>query len=287
MRCMDDQATQWSYQEVKIVHDQTIPATAKRNVEASFARNLPRFQKMRGLGNATGPVAIVGGGPSLRDQLKNLGSYPGVIVACGTVHDYLIENGVIPRCLIVGDPDADGVTLRWLRYPQKRTTYLVASHCPVAVFDALTGYDVRMWHLDVGEGEGAPDFRGEPAVPGGHFTVARAWVLAAIMGFREIDFFGFDCSFPKDCTGQHAYAYEWTCEEPVTAKFQDKEFITTPGLLSQLQGFIQQLHRSANRFSIRVHGKSLASSVVNHCDVDIGNAKVNDMVHEALRGMVV
>lgn len=287
MKCMDDQAAEWSLQEVKIVHDQVIPAAARRNVEASFARNLPRFHKMRGLGNATGTVAIVGGGPSLRDQLDNLRAYRGVIMSCGSVHDYLLENGVIPRCHIMGDPDADGVTLRWVTRKGPGTTYLVASHCPPEVFDALAACDVRVWHLDVGEGEGAPDFRGEPSVPGGHFIISRAWALAAIMGFRELDFFGFDCSFPDDCPSQHAYDYEWTREEPVVAKFQGRRFVTTPGLLDQLATFVQQLHRAENKFSITVHGDCLAAMVVGHCDVDVANAALNASVDQITRGVVI
>lgn len=248
--------------EVEFVVESGVAQHAKRNVEASFARNLPRFHDMQGLGGATGAVAIVAGGPSLCGQLAVLRGFPGVIMGCGTVHDYLITNGVIPHYHINGEPDADGVVLRWFQHPSPDVTYLLASHCPDDIFDALAAYDVRLWHLNVGGGGGAPDFRGEPSLPGGHFIVARAWPLAAVMGYRDIHFFGFDCSFPEDCVSQHAYGYEWSREDPVAVICGDQCFISTPGLLSQLKTFTQMLTTSGKQFTITIHGDGLVATVM-------------------------
>lgn len=258
MRCTGAEAVPFT--QVEIVVESPTSANAIRNVEASFARNLPRFHKMPGLGKATGPVAIVGGGPSLRSELGNLRAFPGTIIGCGTVHDYLIENGVIPTYHANAEPDADGVMLRWFRYPTKITTYLLASHCPDNIFDALAGADVRVWHLAVPIDEHTPDFRGEPSVPGGHFIMGRAWPLAAIMGFIDIHFFGFDCCFPEDCESQHVYDYDWTKEEPVAVTHNGTRFITTPGLLGQLKVFTEMIPRSKSK--ITVHGQSLTASVL-------------------------
>ncbi len=245
---------------VSIVVDSAIARTAKRNVAACFARKLPRFHDLP-LGTYSGPLAIVGGGPSLRGQLPALRSFPGHVMACGTTHDYLVEQGIRPTYHINGEPDEDGVMLRWLRRPRRGITYLLASHCPQAMFNILAGYDVRVWHLDVPPGPDRPDFRGEPAIPGGHFIIARAWPLAAVMGYRDFHFFGFDCSFPEDCEDQHAYDYGWTLEEPCGVTVGGRRYVSTAGLLAQLQ-CIGDMVRNAPGLAVTVHGDGLAAAVL-------------------------
>lgn len=240
---------------VEIIIESATSANAQRNIEASFARNLPRFHQMPELGKSIGPVAIVGGGPSLKAELENLRNFPGDVIGCGTVHDYLVTNGIIPKYHVNGEPDADGVMLRWFQYPQVGTKYLLASHCPADIFDALSGYRIYVWHLAVPD---PPDFRGESSIPGPHFIIGRAWPLAAILGYKDIHFFGFDCSFPEDCEDQHAYSYHWTKEEPVVAIYRGRRFVTTPGLLSQLEAFSKM---RSSKFKVTVHGDSLAASI--------------------------
>ncbi len=260
---MGDEVLEWRYRPVELVLAVDIPNTGVKNVEASFARNLPRFHEMPGLGKATGPIAIVGGGPSLKSELDNLRAFPGPVMGCGTVHDYLITNGVIPKYHINGEPDADGVVLRWFQHPHPDVTYLLASFCPADIFDALADYNVRVWHLALPEGPRLPDFRGEPTVLGGSFIVGRAWPLAVVLGHTDFHFFGFDCSFPEDCESQHAYEYGWTKEEPVAAIYLGRRFVTTPGLMHQLENFVKMLVSADDKFQITIHGDSLAAATCN------------------------
>lgn len=253
---------EWEYVPVELVLEKVIPNTGPKNVEASFARNLPRFHDMPGLGQATGPIAIVGGGPSLKRELSKLKAFPGPIMGCGTVHDYLITNGVTPKYHINGEPDADGVVLRWFQHPHPDVTYLLASFCPDDIFDALAGYDVRVWHMALPDGPRNPDFRGEPTIPGGSFIVGRAWPLAAVLGHTDFHFFGFDCSFEEGCESQHAYDYDWTKEEPVAVTNLGQRFVTTPGLMSQLDNFVQMRAAAQGRFKITIHGDGLAASIM-------------------------
>ncbi len=247
---------------VTIVVENATSARAAWNVEASFSRGLPRFHHLLSLGKARGPVAIVGGGPSLRRELLNLRAFKGPVISCGSVHDYLIEHQIVPKYHVAGDPDMDGVSLRWLRRPHPDVTYLIASQCPPEMFEALKDHHVRVWHLAVPDGPYAPDFRCEPSIPGAHFIIGRAWPLAAVMGHRELHFFGFDCSFPADCEGQHAYEYDWTLEEPCGVTLDGKRFVTTPGLLSQMYEFSNMLMNSRGTFKVHVHGDGLATAVV-------------------------
>jgi hypothetical protein len=245
---------------VEFVHDDAIPAGVYASIEASFSRGLPRFHRMAELGADGGTVALVGGGPSLRAELDRLRSFTGTVISCGTVHDYLIENSVPPDFHVDGEPDADGVMPRWLKHARRGICYLIASQCPATTFDALAGCQIMLWHSALrNEGDG-DTFHGEPAVPGGCANLLRAWPIAAIMGFKEMHFFGFDCSF--DTQSQHAYAYDWTLEEPCAATCKGDRFLTAPGWLAQLNAFLQMVRQAKGRFAITVHGHSLAAKAM-------------------------
>lgn len=243
---------------VIFVHDTDVSDRVLENIEASFSRGLPRFARMPGLGSATGPVAIVAGGPSLRGELDNLRNFPGPVISCGTSYDYLIDNGIAPEYHVDGEPDADGVMPCWLKRANQITKYLIASQCPQTTFDALRGHDIWLWHCAL-RNEGDDCFRGEPAVPGGCTNLMRAWPIAAIMGHTDIHFFGFDCSFPADCHSQHAYAYDWTLDEVCAATCGGERFLTAPMWLAQLEVFVQMVKQAKGKFQIAVHGHSLAS----------------------------
>lgn len=248
---------------VEFVADEVIPSGALANVEASLSRGLPRFHAMRGLGKAAGPVAIVGGGPSLGD-CSELRTFDGTIISCGTVHDHLQCNGVVPDYHVDSEPDADGVMTRWLQFPDPYTIYLIASQCPPATFDALRRHTIVLWHCAAtNDPSDGPDFRGEPAIPGGCCNLLRAWPLAAVMGFKDIHFFGFDCSFPESCASQHAYAYDWTLDEVCTAISGGKRFYTTLIWLNQMDVFVKMYRQAQGKFAITVHGDGLVASAMS------------------------
>lgn len=247
---------------VEFVHDDAIPNGALANIKASFSRGLPRFAAMPGLGHASGPVAIVGGGPSLLDTISELRNFDGPIISCGTVHDFLVRNSVTPDYHVDAEPDADGVMARWLRYPHRTVTYLLASQCPPAMFDLLKDRNVWLWHCAL-RNEGDTCFHGEPAIPGGCFNLARAWPLAAVMGHIDMHFFGFDCSFPQNCEGQHAYDYNWTLDEACSVQCGERNFLSATMWLAQLDVFMQIYRQARERFKITIHGDGLAAHVLD------------------------
>src|ERR1700692_1436072 len=251
--------------QVEIVVQSTIlPERIIENVEASFARDTPRFSNLPNLGKSTGPVAIVGGGPSLRHEIGNLKVFPGPIIGCGSSHDFLIENKIPLTYHVNCDPEP--IITKWFTKPQFGIIYLIASQCHPDLFEALDLCHVRMWHATVikaATNKALCDFRGEPEIPGADFVVGRAWPIAAVMGHKDIHFYGFDCSFPPACDSQHAYPYDWTKEEPVyvTIEHTGERFATVPGWISQLNNFMKMLAMSGGQFQITIHGESLAASM--------------------------
>ena len=70
-------------------------------------------------------IALIGGGPSLKDQLDDIRKFDGVTVACGSVHDYLIDNHIYPTFCVLCDPDE--ITSYYISSPNASTIYLVAT----------------------------------------------------------------------------------------------------------------------------------------------------------------
>lgn len=169
--------------------------------------HLPEYQRDKG---AT-PIALVGGGPSVADYADEISRFP-VVVACGSAHDWLISRRIKPDYAVICDPDA--LMADYLRVPSRRTSYLVSSHCHPAVFKALRGYFIAIWHCHpVGEDylkqvEGR-DYR---AIGGGCTVGLRALSIAITLGYKNIHFFGFDsCLGLEDA--HHAYDFVTNSEE--------------------------------------------------------------------------
>ena len=82
----------------------------------------------------------------------------------------------------------------------KATAYLVASKCHPAVFERLRRHDVRLWHVT---DHPVPGKRQVPCAVSITTTVA---ILAHRMGYRRLDFWGWDCCFSGktlDDVGEH------------------------------------------------------------------------------------
>lgn len=189
---------------------------AMDNVRANVGRPLPWFHdtypidvKDRVKGKR---IALVGGGPSIKDTVFELIDFP-TIIACGSVHDWLQANCLrIPTYCVVCDPDP--VMANYLRAPDHKTKYLISSHCNASVFEALEGHDVSMWHCwPIGAGDDAArDFLQEKtpgwvAIGGGCTVGLRALTIAMMMGYDEIHFFGFDSCMGVTDADHHAYPF--------------------------------------------------------------------------------
>jgi hypothetical protein len=108
----------------------------------------------------------------------------------------------------------------YLRAPDKDTKYLISSHCNPAVFDALAGHDVTMWHCwPIGAGDqAARDYLqskspGWVGVGGGCTVGLRSMTLALMMGFTEMHFFGFDSCMGSREDEHHAYPFTDSTKE--------------------------------------------------------------------------
>ena len=218
---------------------------------------LPSWREQR-------PIAIVGGGPSLTKELDNLRNYE-CILACGSVHDYLLENNITPNWCAVCDPDP--IVSNYLKHKKncvesKPIQYLVASQCAPEVFNHLIDCDVHMWHLMGDKFDHSVYGDNQVLIGGGCTILTRAMVIAMGMGFYNLNLFGCDTSLGLN--SEH-HAYEWSDPSKEITHDEAKVQFERDGPIFKVAGYhlgqlfdIKALSKQyQNRMQITVHGESL------------------------------
>ncbi len=244
------------------------------NIFASLKRKLPEIENLpewrKSKGNEA--FAIVGGGPSIRYTVNELRSFHTVIAA-GSSHDWLVQHGIRPTYTLVLDPDR--ASANYLKHPDPRCNYLIASCCDPAVFDALDGYSVTRWHaaghdadwfvkawIDAGFQE--QDTVMKPIIGGGATCSLRCISIAMLFGYRNLHFFGCDSCLEQNSGDHHAYDFV----DPVNEHLGDvvEVRIGTPSnsngrlfrmakyMLAQLWGFRELMDSHGKAFDVTIHG---------------------------------
>lgn len=158
---------------------------------------LPEFHKVKGKDK---PIAIIGGGPTIKNYLDDIRQYR-TVMAAGSSHDYLRENNINITYAVMCDPDS--LVIKYLQKRDTETKYLIASGCDAAVFEHLKDYQRIMWHCHSDAyvpDEIEPGYLG---VGGGCTVGLRSLNIAILLGYRNIHIYGMD-----SCMGESSHAYE-------------------------------------------------------------------------------
>jgi len=206
------------------------------------------------------PIAIVGGGPSLKYNLETLRKYK-YIMACGSVHDYLIENNIIPTWCIVCDPDP--LVNTYMKHRQDSIKYLIASQCSPETFDYLKFFRLYVWHA-FGSNVDVPLFGEDTILIGGGCTVGtRAMVMAMGFGYFTQHLFGMDTCLSDDYK-HHSYEFNDPVKETIGTIHEIKmggpdspTFKVAGYMLGQLFDFQNLLKLHSEVLNITVIGDSL------------------------------
>lgn len=200
-------------------------------IRSSCARDLPWLQQ---LPEHNGIAVIVAGGPSLgdcEDELHRLAARGARFFALNNTAAWLMARGIIPTYHVL--LDARESTVRFISY-HPATTYLLASQCAPAVFDAVE--DAVLWHPNI---EGILEFVGdrECALIGGGTTVGlQAMSIAYTLGFRDLKLFGYDSSYRGE--EGHAYKQPENDNEPVhEVLFANRRFTCARWMIVQTEEF--------------------------------------------------
>jgi hypothetical protein len=165
--------------------------------------------------------------------------------------------------------DAEPDTVLKQAHPD--VTYYICSHCSPKTFDALKGYKRVLWHSppnsDWEREARAELFSESDVVGGGVGTFTRTITLALQSGFRAIELFGVDGSFPDDSPSTHVEGYETANVVETDAFFvvaratnnpeKMRQFKTVGYLALQVDEFQEYCRVNHQFFACRVHGDSL------------------------------
>lgn len=231
-------------------------------------RQLPRL----------GRAIIVGGAPSIKNHLDDIRELAkdknNEIFAINWSHTWLINQGLPPHHCVFFEIDAEPDSV--LKAAHKDTTYYICSHCHDKTFDMLKDHKRVLWHTppnskaeqEVGE----ELFKGSPLVGGGISTFTRTMTVALYLGFRHLDLFGCDSSYPED-GNTHVDGYETVMDPNSDALYvwakddktgETRRFKTLGYLALQHEEFKEYCLINHASYSLRVHGDSLLRFTHSH-----------------------
>lgn len=225
------------------------------NIRLSGLRDL---QELEQLPPRNDKIAVVGGGPSLKNEIEMLKAFPGVIVSTNNTHDYLLRKGIKPNFYVMSDAKPENA--KYVQNPNKGTTYLISSKCHPSVFDALKDETVIKWHewLNIGEDESVL------RICGGSTVGLKSLNVMYILGFRDFHLFGMDSCLTDD--EHHAYKQpvnDRDSDNFVEITCGDKKFKCAPWMAKQADDFRDFLGSLGHLFKIKIYGGGLLSQIMD------------------------
>jgi len=228
--------TMWSDEmhallNVNIAHNKA--DAVQKNMDSCLKRSLPQIDGF--YPEIDVKMAIVGGGPSLKDQVEEIRNFNGFIMATNGAYKFLREHGIKADGMAMLDARDENV--RFVQNPSRKTTYFIASVCSPRIFDKLKGQNVIVWHADndIYKPKGAKMFIG-----GGCTIGTRAIFLGYVLGFRDFHLFGMDSCYNAD--EHHAYSQDLNDNDKVvTIHVGNRTFKCAVWMAGQAQDFKEML----------------------------------------------
>lgn len=223
-------------------------------VKLAVARDLPRLKHVQQ--RRSEPVAVVCYGPSLNDTWERVKEFRYVI-SCSGAHKFLIERGIIPVWHVEVDPRPHKTLL--IGQPHNDVTYLVASTCHPALFEHLSGFNVRLWHVFSNDDDALRLLpRGEWALTGGSSVGLRAMTMAKFLGFTDLHVFGMDGC--EGQSGKHASEHPNQPKGYAITEYNGVEYKTTPAMLECARQTFHELDQMPG-VTARFYGEGLVQAM--------------------------
>lgn len=224
-----------------------------QQIHAAIARGLPTIEPGS---QKDEPIALACFGPSLKDTLDELRTFPKIISMSGS-HDVLIQNDIIPTWHAECDPRSHKAN--FLRHPHKDVEYLISSCCHADVFDAVAEYNTKIWHLY--GNEEMPELpyiypQNHWVLTGGSNVGLRTMVLARFLGYHNIHVFGMDCSFESEAGNTHAGFHPNSTKFRVKVKVEKTEYITSAVFLEYARQFFDEVAKLPD-CKVVLHGRGM------------------------------
>lgn len=213
-----------------------------------------------------GKCAIVGAAPSVRDYIDDIKKFTGedMIISLNGAHNFLVESGIPPRIHILFEIDLERVEDSTGGPPHKDVYYYICSHCNQSIFKQLRSHHKVLWHCF----DEPPEYQAfvlklfpkEFMLGGGFVTFFRAVNIGWILGFRQFELFGCDCSFEGEISHYEGYHTKSTEQKMVVAagaKDNYRVFNTTPTLSFLANEIIRFCDTNQRGITLKVNGDGL------------------------------
>jgi hypothetical protein len=265
-----------SHAELKAVCN-TASEALFANVRSACARDLRWFDAENAEHDRH--VAIVGGGPSVREMIEEIRWRKSV------GQDVWVLNNVAAIGLV---PHIDAQVLLDARpenaeFITVADEYLVASQCAPELFDRLGCRNITLWHVNMpGMADLLKDEKARVTylIGGGTTVGMNALALAVSRGYRQIHLYGFDSSY-RD--GEH-HAYPQALNDKDIRSdvlYGDKGYVCAPWMVGQAQEFMELAPAyEADGVTITVHGTGLLPDIARDLAQHMTPAEIR--AHEIL-----
>jgi hypothetical protein len=215
-------------------------------------------------------VMIVGGGPSLKDQIEEIRFLrrQGVKLVClNNAYQYCLDHDILPSAYVM--VDARPFNLRFVENVVPDCKYFVASQCDPAIFGRLLEVkdQTYIWHTSAEE---IQDILLEAypkcyPVPGGSTVLLRAIPLFRMLGFKRFHIFGCDSCLQEG--SHHAYEQKENDEQAVIpVRVGGEVFYCNPWMISQAREFIDLVGCMGDVMELEIYGGLLRQILKSGAD---------------------
>lgn len=240
----------------------TPPSHIEKNIRHAASLDLPWLDAVD---KHNGTALIVGGGPSLLDDIEEIRCRQQngeIIFAVNGVFNELLNHGIKSDYHVMADARAENSSFLPIEKPLKGSLY--ASQCHENLFSE----GVTIWHpYHIGIREIIGTEKNYALVGGGPTVGLQSMVIAYLKGYRALHIFGMDSSY-KDGEG-HAYKQELNDgERLLEVPIEDKIFIVAPWMASQVDEFKDTATNLVHEgCEIAVHGYGLLPYVASLMEI--------------------
>lgn len=225
------------------------------------------------------PCYVVASGPSAVTMLPEIRAHydrGGEIIAIKGAHDWLIDNGIVPRAAIAIDPQQSRA--KCFKRLRDDVLYICATQMHPDAWKHLANRRVLLFHSRVRvDQEKLPGWENRYIVPCTSTTGNTALILLYIFGRRNVELYGFDSCLPEAVTRWQRFV-EWVkgpllkldgsrvkgktgTDQVFNVVVANKVFRTTPVLASQAME-IEHLLQIVQGMKVKAHGRGYYQAII-------------------------
>jgi SAM-dependent methyltransferase len=236
------------------------------NMRRNFALKPPDIHSIRE--SRTGPIAIVGGGPSIDGQVDKLVELQAAgvpVIAIARMYPWLLKHGIRPDYVVSLDcmeEQEKGFALLC-----SETTHLMASVTRPEIVERIQKFGAPIYLFDSRDDRKIKDLRRQAGyevctvINSGGTVVITCMSIAFVLGYTDLHIFGFDCMIPNpEHTHAEGIAGESVEQLPYVVTINGESVVTTPSFLEfarQSLDLFSVAHEEGILKSVKVYGDSL------------------------------